>query len=93
MITTQSPSPISLERLVPDDLDRNDATGTETLDLHLARYRFAQRFVAGGRVLDCACGVGYGSALLAQAEQSPAEVLGVDIDPAAVGYATRRYSS
>jgi len=93
MITSQSPSPISLERLVPDDLDDHDATGTETLELHLARYRFARRFVAGGRVLDCACGVGYGSALLAEAERPPAEVMGVDVDPAAVGYAMRRYSS
>lgn len=93
MVTIQPPSSLSLERLIPDELDVSDATGVETLDLHLARYRFAQRFVTGGRVLDCACGVGYGSALLADAERTPAQILGVDIDPAAVGYAQRRYSS
>jgi SAM-dependent methyltransferase len=93
MVTELQPSLISLERLVPDSLDKNDATGIETLDLHLARYRFAQRFVAGGRVLDCACGVGYGSALLAEAPNAPTQVMGVDIDPAAVDFAARRYSS
>jgi SAM-dependent methyltransferase len=93
MNASLSPSSISLERLVPDDLDANDSTGAETLDLHLARYRFAQGFVTKGRVLDCACGVGYGSALLAQADARPAEVVGVDIDPAAISYAQRHYSA
>ena len=32
---------------------------------HLARYRFARSFAAGRRVLDIACGVGYGTAILA----------------------------
>jgi len=81
----------SLERLIPDELSTGDATGAATLELHLARYRFASRFINGGRVLDCACGVGYGTALLASAERKPEHVLGVDIDPSAVDYATRNY--
>ena len=32
---------------------------------HCHRYAFARRFVAGARVLDAACGEGYGAALLA----------------------------
>jgi 2-polyprenyl-3-methyl-5-hydroxy-6-metoxy-1,4-benzoquinol methylase len=84
-------SQTSLERLIPETLSAGDATGAETLELHLARYRFASRFVAGGRVLDCACGVGYGTALLADAERRPDRVLGVDIDPAAVDHARRTY--
>ena len=34
---------------------------------HWHRYHFASRWVEGKRVLDIACGEGYGSALLAQA--------------------------
>lgn len=83
----------SLERLVPDKLLATEATGTDTLELHIARYRFANRFIAGGRVLDCACGVGYGTALLAGAKRTPDYVLGVDIDSAAVDHATRTYLS
>ena len=93
MKTAQSPSSISLERLVPDSLNDEDATGQETLELHLARYRFASQFVTDGRVLDCACGVGYGSALLAEAEEGPSQVLGVDIDPKAVAYAQEKFSA
>jgi SAM-dependent methyltransferase len=86
-------SQYSLERLVPDELTATDATGSETLELHMARYRFARGFINGGRVLDCACGVGYGTALLAAADGRPDEVLGVDIDASAVDYARQRYGS
>lgn len=53
---------------------------------HLARYEFAAGRVHGKRVLDCACGTGYGVRLLR--EQGRAEnVLGVDLDPMAIQYA------
>ena len=91
MLTT-APSPLSLERIIPDALDANDATGQETYALHLARYRFAARFVRSGPVLDCACGVGYGSAVLAQAPARSERVLGVDIDERAVAHASKRYA-
>ena len=84
-------SQISLERLVPDTLLATEATGADTLDLHMARYRFAARFINGGRVLDCACGVGYGTAILAGAQRKPDHVLGVDIDSAAIDYAMQTY--
>jgi SAM-dependent methyltransferase len=57
---------------------------------HWHRYVFARRFVAGKRVLDAACGEGYGSALLASAA---AEVVGVDIDPASITHARGRYGA
>lgn len=57
---------------------------------HWHRYAFARRFVAGKRVLDAACGEGYGSALLADVA---AEVTGVDVDATAVAHATSRYAS
>jgi len=57
---------------------------------HCHRYAFARRFVAGARVLDAACGEGYGAALLAGVAAS---VVGVDIEPHVVAAATQRYAS
>lgn len=57
---------------------------------HWHRYAWAARMVAGLDVLDCACGEGYGSRLLAA---SARHVDGVDIDPAAVKHARRRYGA
>lgn len=45
---------------------------------HLARYAWAAQFAAGRRVLDAACGAGYGSRTLAAA--GAAAVVGVDLD-------------
>ena len=55
---------------------------------HWHRYVFARAFARGKRVLDAACGEGYGSALLATTADS---VLGVDISEAAVAHARARY--
>jgi SAM-dependent methyltransferase len=54
---------------------------------HLARYRWASTQVAGRRVLDAGCGVGYGSVLLSAA--GAAQVTGVDISEAAVEQSAR----
>src|SRR5512132_2950714 len=56
---------------------------------HWHRYAFARRFVAGKRVLDAACGEGYGSALLAQ---SAASIVGVDIHAGVIGAAREAYA-
>ncbi len=84
-------APDSLERLVPDALEPGDATGRATLQLHLDRYEFAAGLLAPGRVLDIACGAGYGTRLLADAAAHAAGVLGVDRSEAAVDYARARY--
>ena len=55
---------------------------------HWHRYAFARRFVAGKRVLDAACGEGYGTALLGA---NAASAIGVDIDAPTVAHATARY--
>lgn len=55
---------------------------------HFHRYAFARDLVAGKRVLDAACGEGYGSALLAGAA---AAVTGVDRSEEAVEHARQRY--
>lgn len=55
---------------------------------HMHRYAFAVPLSRGARVLDAACGEGYGSALLAGAADN---VLGADISPEAIGHARTRY--
>src|ERR1700730_19070246 len=55
---------------------------------HWHRYAFARRFTAGKRVLDAACGEGYGSALLGTVAET---VVGVDIDASAIAHARERY--
>jgi ubiquinone/menaquinone biosynthesis C-methylase UbiE len=52
----------------------NDPT-SELWGEHRSRYRFAAQFVAGQRVLDVACGSGFGLELLSEAGARP---LGVD---------------
>ena len=84
------------ERVVPGQVD------ADLWNEHIARYAFAARWAqllldtrAAGRhgrlrILDAACGSGYGSAYLAEA--SPAvEVVGVDISEEAVAYARAHY--
>jgi SAM-dependent methyltransferase len=56
---------------------------------HWHRYAFARRYVAGKRVLDVACGEGYGSALLAGIATA---VTGIDIDGGAIRHARASYS-
>jgi SAM-dependent methyltransferase len=56
---------------------------------HWHRYAFARRFVLARRVLDIACGEGYGSALLAEAA---AHVIGIDIDTPALAHARAVYA-
>ena len=53
-----------------------------------ARYLHAARRAAGKRVLDIACGAGYGSACMARAADS---VLGLDLDAELVSTAAARY--
>ena len=84
----------TIERIVPDDIDIDGAIGAETLRLHLERYRWAAEHIRpGDRVLDMACGVGYGSRLLADAVAPGGTVTGVDIDDGAIAYAKEHYAT
>ena len=56
---------------------------------HWHRYHFAAEWARGKRVLDIACGEGYGTALLARVAR---EATGVDVAPAAVAHARRAYA-
>lgn len=55
---------------------------------HFHRYAFAAPLARGKRVLDAACGEGYGAALVAG---QAASVLGLDVSAQAVEHARRRY--
>ncbi|MDR2710292.1 MAG: methyltransferase domain-containing protein [Burkholderiales bacterium] len=57
---------------------------------HWHRYAFAQTLARGRRVLDVACGEGYGSALLAA---SAASVVGIDVSDEAVRHASANYGA
>jgi len=71
------------ERFVP-------ACAGEIAYEHWHRYAFARRFVEGRRVLDAACGEGYGTALLGT---TAAEAVGVDIDAGSIRHAQSSYGS
>jgi SAM-dependent methyltransferase len=71
------------ERMVPGGTDE------PTFWEHIYRYRFAAGFARGKRVLDIACGEGYGSAALRQA--GAIEVVGVDTSEEACRHAQDRY--
>lgn len=58
---------------------------------HLERYRFAVPYAAGRRVLDIACGAGYGAHMLATA--GARQVRGVDLNPELVAHACARYTA
>jgi ubiquinone/menaquinone biosynthesis C-methylase UbiE len=62
--------------------------GTQIHYEHLHRYAFAAHFVKGKKVLDLACGEGYGTYMLAK---EAAYVAGVDIDKTTVQHARSRY--
>ncbi|OFV98135.1 MAG: hypothetical protein A3H28_01735 [Acidobacteria bacterium RIFCSPLOWO2_02_FULL_61_28] len=72
------------ERVIPGQGD------ADLLNEHRARYWFARRFATGKRVLDAACGTGYGSAMLAETAQS---LVGVDVEGDAIEYARQHFGS
>jgi SAM-dependent methyltransferase len=81
--TMSTTLPFTGERFVP-------GTEGEIAHEHWHRYFFARRFAAGRRVLDVACGEGYGSALLSEVASN---VVGVDIDALSVCHARANYAS
>jgi ubiquinone/menaquinone biosynthesis C-methylase UbiE len=71
------------ERMVPEKAD------LRTFWEHIYRYRFASAMGKGKRVLDIACGEGYGTAALRDSGAS--KVLGVDVSAEACAHATMKY--
>jgi SAM-dependent methyltransferase len=87
-----------LQENQPEDVPPLELTGERTLPdvpeenywyrRHVAVYEWIAERCAGLRVVDLACGEGYGSDLLAQ---RAAEVTGVDANPEAFEHACARY--
>ncbi len=78
------PLPLTGERTLPDVPEEN-----YWYRRHLAVYEWIAARVAGKRVVDMACGEGYGSNLIA--ERGAAAVVGVDANPEAHEHARLRY--
>jgi SAM-dependent methyltransferase len=66
---------VSEPRLDPSQFEQR--VDSPWWSVHSARYRFALDYVNGKRVLDIACGTGYGMAMMLE---SAAGVIGIDID-------------
>ncbi|MDF2522612.1 MAG: SAM-dependent methyltransferase [Clostridiales bacterium] len=78
------------ERVVPKLMSGENGLLRE----HIKRYEFASRFVRD-RVLDIACGVGYGTQILLESDSAGniEHIIGVDIDPYTIDYAKAHYSN
>ena len=73
------------ERLVPGNSGRRIEAD------HLERYRFLESSVKNKKVLDIACGTGYGSNILIEAGAS--QYVGVDISEDSIEYAKQQFCS
>jgi SAM-dependent methyltransferase len=78
------PLELTGERTLPDVPEEN-----YWFQRHLVVYEWIRRRVGGLRVIDMACGEGYGSDVLSR---SAASVVGVDANPEAHEHAKARYS-
>jgi SAM-dependent methyltransferase len=92
------PAPSYVQRNQPDGVPPLELTGERTLpdvpdenywyQRHLVVYQWIAQRTKGQKLIDMACGEGYGSAVLAQ---SAAAVVGVDANPEAHEHARLRY--
>jgi 2-polyprenyl-3-methyl-5-hydroxy-6-metoxy-1,4-benzoquinol methylase len=85
-----SPSGLTLERIDPAWSASLAPWEQESLRLHLERYTFAGKYVSDKVVVDCACGTGYGSEILARA--GARRVMGVDLDRSAIDFARQHHA-
>lgn len=75
------------ERIIPKQLKPTNGMLLE----HIARYYFATPYVQG-RVLDIACGTGYGCHMVAKERKREVnEIIGVDNDEETIFYANHEY--
>ena len=77
---------LTTERVIPEKMHPENGLLIE----HLARYKFASDYTSG-RVLDFACGVGYGAEVLLAMGEGIEEIVGVDIDAQSIEYARVTY--
>lgn len=67
-----------------------NSTCSEIMQEHLDRYSFAKLYVKGKRVLDVACGTGYGSYMLSEKASC---VYGVDISKSVINDCKHKYKA
>ena len=99
-LAPDAPPPLHLQRDQPPGVPPLALTGERTLPdvpeenywfrRHLVVYEWIRARVGGLRVVDMACGEGYGSAVLAR---TATEVVGVDANPEAHEHARLRYTA
>jgi len=84
------------EQVVPKEMDTSNHLQGLALKNHLRRYYVSRDWIAAHlngrrrpRILDLACGTGFGSEILAEV----GEVVGVDISEESLEYATEHYKS
>ena len=78
-------------QLVTLDAQEGSEDEDDNVVRHMSRYKFAASFIPkGSRLLDCACGSGYGSELLAEKAGS---VLGIDRCSDAIDYARAHFDA
>jgi len=87
-MTPNARQAVSVERLHfrPGEMDYHAVQAAE----HVSRYSFAAPLCTGKRVLDVACGEGYGAFILAR--QGAAEVVGVDVAEDAIAIARHLFA-
>lgn len=78
------------ERIVPEATNCEPNFANKMFHEHVARYLFAAQWVAGKRILDVGCGVGYGSRLLA--ERGAQSVTALDLSAEAIEHANAFYA-
>jgi 2-polyprenyl-3-methyl-5-hydroxy-6-metoxy-1,4-benzoquinol methylase len=82
-----------LEKLLIDrdlHMDMSRESGARS-DAHMVRYALAASLIRpGDTVLDCACGLGYGSAIMA-AQSIGNRFIGVDLDSDTISYASANF--
>ncbi len=79
------------ERFVPGQVLDGDPAGQRIAEIHFRRYETALNYVKDKRVLDIACGTGYGTQMLALGGAK--SVVGVDVSQESVRYAQQTYQA
>ena len=68
-----------------------EESGSPWHEEHLSRYVYATKYFSGKRVLDIACGTGFGSKYIAQ--QSPAFLYSADVSEEALSMTKSKLES
>ncbi len=86
------PNKNTLERIYPTDKNDKEIVGHDTFLLHEERYHYAGKYIVPGEIGDIACGVGYGSYLLATKYNCfNGKITAIDTDVDAINFAKLNY--